>query len=77
MAIGEDSGENHRTALERLVPDQNVSHDGHILHILAEIVYQDMIFAVFPLMGSGFAYPWYYRFSEMLDAVEQVLEVGV
>jgi hypothetical protein len=77
MAIGEDGGQNHRAALERLVSDQKAWHDDHILPVLAEIVYQDMTFAVFPLMWTGSAYPWYYRFSEVLDAVEQVLEVGL
>jgi len=36
-----------------------------------------MIFAVFPLVSTlsgGFDRPWFYRFSEVLDAVEQVLE---
>ena len=40
-------------------------------------VHDDMIFAVFPLLSMGFDYPWFYRFSEVLDAVEQVLEVTV
>jgi hypothetical protein len=43
--------------------------------LLQEIVYGDMTFAVFLLMSTGFDCPWYYHFSEVLDAVEQILEV--
>jgi hypothetical protein len=42
--------------------------------VLKEIVYGDMTFVVFPLMASGFDYPWYYHFSEVINAVEQILE---
>jgi len=41
---------------------------------LRELVHDDMIFAVFPLLGTGFDSPWFYRFSEVINAVEQVLE---
>jgi hypothetical protein len=34
-----------------------------------------MTFAVFPLMSIGFSYPWYYCFSEVLDAVHQIIKV--
>ena len=50
----------------------------HAVPVLREMmheVHDDMIFAVFPLLSMGFDYPWFYRFSEVLDAVEQVLEV--
>jgi hypothetical protein len=77
MAIGADRAENHRVALKRLVPGLNPSPDCHIVPMLAEIVYNDMIFAVFPLMSTGFSYPFYYQLSEVFDAVEQVLEVHV
>ena len=43
--------------------------------MLREIVLDDMIFAVFPLMNEGFHGPWYYDFGELIDAVDQVLEV--
>jgi hypothetical protein len=36
-----------------------------------------VIFAVFTLLSWGFDHPWFYRFSEVVDAVEQVLEVTV
>jgi hypothetical protein len=75
MAIGADRADNHRAALKRLVPGLNPSPDCHIVPMLAEIVYNDMIFALFPLMSSGFSYPFYYQLSEVFDAVEQVLEV--
>jgi hypothetical protein len=75
MAIGADRGENHRKALKRLAPTHNTFHDCYIVPMLAEIVYNDMIFAVFPMMSRGFSHPWYYQFSEVFDAIEQVLEV--
>ena len=36
-----------------------------------------MIFAVFPLLSMGFTWPWFYRFSGVLNAVEKVLETAV
>jgi hypothetical protein len=36
-----------------------------------------MIFAVFSLLSRGFTCPWFFRFSEVLNAVEQVPEVKV
>jgi hypothetical protein len=77
MAIGTNRGENHREALKRLAPDHNTSHDCYIVPMLTEIVYNDMIFAVFPMMSKGFSNPWYYQLSEVFDAVGQVLEVRV
>ena len=44
--------------------------------MLREIVLDDMVFAVFPLMPEGFDIPWYYDFAELIDAVDQVLEVS-
>ena len=78
MAIGEDRGERHRMSLSRLATgDIALLGNNHVVPILKELVHDDMIFAVFPLLSWGFDYPWYYRFSEVLDAVEQVLEVTV
>jgi len=75
MAIGEDRGERHRLALARLATGTNALRgDNHVLPVLQEIFHEDMIFMVFPLMSLGFSYPWYYRFSEVFDAVEQILE---
>ena len=78
MAIGEDRGERHRVALSRLATGDNALRgSNHAVPVLRELVHEDMIFAVFPLLSWGFDYPWFYRFSEVLDAVEQVLEVTV
>jgi hypothetical protein len=38
---------------------------------------RDMVFNVFPLMSEGFFFPWYHKFSEVLDVIEQVLEVRI
>jgi hypothetical protein len=72
---GADGG-NHLTALRRLATGRIASRgDNHAVPVLREIVYEDMVFAVFPLMDTGFDAPWYYNFGEIVDAVEQVLEV--
>jgi hypothetical protein len=78
MAIGEDRGERHRMSLSRLATGNSaLLGNNHVVPVLQEIVHDDMIFAVFPLMAWGFDHPWFYCFSEVLDAVEQVLEVTV
>jgi hypothetical protein len=78
MAIGEDRGERHRMALARLATGDNALRGtNHAVPVLQELVHDDMIFVVFPLLSSGFDHPWFYRFSEVLKAVEQVLEVTV
>ena len=78
MAIGEDRGERHRNALSRLATGDNALRgSNHVVPVLQELMHEDMIFTVFPLLSCGFDYPWFYRFSEVVDAVEQVLEVTV
>ena len=78
MAIGEDRGERHRMALSRLaIGDNAMRGTNHAVPVLEEFVHGDMIFAVFPLLSYGFDSPWFFRFSEVLDAVKQVLEVTV
>ena len=75
IAIGADRDERHFAALSRLATGDNALRgDNHIVPVLKEIVHEDMTFVVFPLMASGFDYPWFYRFSEVLNAVEQILE---
>lgn len=75
MAIGEDRGERHRTALARLASENHKSGENHTIPVLEELVFNDMVFHVFPLMTEGYSRPWFYTFSELLDAVEQILEV--
>ena len=78
MAIGEDRGERHRNALSRVATGDNALRGtNHAVPVLRELVHEDMVFAVFPLLSFGFDYPWFYHFSEVLNAVEQVLEVTV
>jgi hypothetical protein len=65
-------------ALSRVATGHNALRgNNHAVPVLCELVHDDMIFAVFPLLSRGFDYPWFYRFSEVLDAVKQVLEVTV
>jgi hypothetical protein len=78
MAIGEDRGERHRMSLSRVATGDNALRGtNHAVPVLRELVHDDMIFAVFPLLSMCFTFPWYYRFSEVLNAIEQVLEVTV
>ena len=78
MAIGEDRGERHRNALSRVATGDNALRGtNHAVPVLRELVHEDMVFAVFPLLSFGFDYPWFYHFSEVLNAVKQVLEVTV
>ena len=78
MAIGEDRGERHRMSLSRVATGDNALQGrNHAVPLLQELVHDDMIFAVFPLLSMGFNWPWYYNFSEVLNDVEQVLEVTV
>jgi hypothetical protein len=78
MTIGEDRGERHQKSLSHLATG-DIALDGrnHTVPVLRELVHDNMIFAVFPLLEMGFDYPWFYRFSEVINAVEQVLEVTV
>lgn len=65
-------------SLSRLATGHNALRGtNHAVPVLQELVHDDMIFAVFPLLSWGFDYPWFYRFSEVVDAVEQVLEVTI
>ena len=78
MAIGEDRGERHRMALARLATGDNALRgSNHAVPVLRELVHDDLIFAVFPLLSMGFSWSWYYNFSEILNTVEHVLEVMV
>ena len=75
LAIGEDRVEKHRVSLSRVATGHNALRgNNHAVPVLCELVHDDMIFAVFPLLSRGFNDPWFYRFSEVLDAVEQVLD---
>jgi hypothetical protein len=76
--IGEDCGERHRVSSSRVATGDNALRGtNHAVPVLCELlVHDDMIFAVFPLLSMGFNYFWFYGFSEVSDAVEQVLEVA-
>jgi len=50
--------------------------DNHCLPMLRTLVLEDMTFAVFPFMATGFSYPWYHNVDEVFDAVLQVLQVS-
>lgn len=49
----------------------------HVIPLLEELEYLDMVFAVTPLLSSGgFAVPWFYNYGEAVDAVPQTFEVS-
>jgi len=75
MPIGRDRGEKHSMALSCLAAGNMAAMgENHTVPVLRQIVNKEMTFAVFPLMSTVFDYP-YYCFSEVLDAVEQILGV--
>ncbi|KAF8523035.1 kinase-like domain-containing protein [Gautieria morchelliformis] len=75
LVVKGDDGLNHLAALRRLgTGDVAFRRDNHIVPMLREIVLDDMIFVVFPLLHDGFDSPWYYNYGEVLDAVYQVTE---
>lgn len=75
MSIGRDRGERYRAALSRLATGDHLSGENHVIPMLEELAFNDMVFGVFPLMSDRFYYPWFYTFSEVIDTVEQILEV--
>ena len=59
MAIGEDRGERHRMSLSRLATSDNALLGSNLaVPVLQELVHEDMIFTVFPLLSWGFDYPY-------------------
>lgn len=57
-------------------PDIAFHPDNHIIHLLDEVAYLDMVFAVCPLLRENIMSPWYYDVREVLDAVCQAFKVG-
>jgi hypothetical protein len=76
MAIADDHAKNHRDALLRLATGTNaIRADNYVVPVLQTVEHEDMVFFVFPLLSSGFHDPWFFRFHEIIEAIEQVLEV--
>ncbi|KAF8487762.1 hypothetical protein JB92DRAFT_2758770 [Gautieria morchelliformis] len=74
IAFG-DEGLTHLAVLRRLATGHVAFRgENHIVPMLREIVRDDMIFAVFPLMHEGFDSPWHYNYGEVVDAVYQMIE---
>jgi hypothetical protein len=76
VAMSED-GQSELRALRRLAKSPvGLLPSNHVLPYQAELIKDGMTFMVFPLVGqTGFADPWFYSFSEVIDAMTQVLEV--
>ena len=72
MAIGKDRGGRLRRSLSRLATasDNTLLGSNHSnVPLLRELVHDDMTFAVYFILPSGFAWPWFYRFSEVLNSL--------
>ena len=76
MSIGDTKEGDHIKALDRLAFGHKAAlGTNHVLPVIDKISISDMTFYVFPLMSLGFSTPWYFSFSEVLDACEQIMEV--
>jgi len=55
IQVGEDRGEKHRVSSARVATGDNALRGtNHTVPVLCELVHDDMIFAVFPLLSMGF-----------------------
>ena len=71
-----DQGETHLQVLRRIASGGvALLGDNHALPVLREIVHDDMVFVVFPLMSSGFEV-CYQRVEDVFKAMADVLEVA-
>lgn len=52
--------------------------ENHVIPLLDIIEHLDMVFVVTPLLSSGsYNDPWFYDYSEALDAMQQSFEVSL
>lgn len=56
-------------------PDIASHPDNHVLPLLEEFNYLDMVFVAVPLLNENVVSPWYYDIKEVLDAVSQTFKV--
>ena len=70
-----DQGETHLQVLRRIASGAVASlGDNHTLPVLLEIVHDDMVFVLFPLVSDGFFFH-YGRVEDAFKAMTDVLEV--
>jgi hypothetical protein len=71
-------GLDHLEILRKLSsPSLAADPANHALPLLGELAKDDMIFAIFPLVGDHtFDGPWFPNVAEVFEVLEQVLEVG-
>ena len=71
-----DQGETHLQVLRRIASGGvALLGDNHALPVLREIVHEDMVFVLFPLVSSGFSHH-YERVEDVFKAMADVLEVA-
>jgi hypothetical protein len=69
LIVKGDKGTQHLEALRRLATGYVAQRgDNHVTPVLQWHSYEDMTFAVFPLMSGGFDRPWFYDFKEILNS---------
>lgn len=56
-------------------PDIACHPDNHVLPLLDEFHYLDMVFVAVPLLNENVVSPWYWDVKEVIDAVSQTFKV--
>ena len=70
-----DQGDTHLQVLRRIASGWVASFgDNHALPVLREIVHDDMVFVLFPLVSDGF-FHHYERVEDAFKAMTDILEV--
>lgn len=57
-------------------PDVATHPDNHVIPLLDELIYLDMVSAIFPLLRESVISPWYFDVGEALDAVYQTFKAS-
>lgn len=69
-------GDNCVDTLRSIATGVNAAIDrNHALPMLQEIYCDNLVFGVFPLVGSYFAPAWFSNIAQVLEAMSQVMEV--
>lgn len=69
-------GPNCVDALREVATGKNAGIDrNHALPMLQEIHHNNLVFGVFPLVGSWFVPAWFVDINHCLEAISQIMEV--
>ncbi|KAJ3786710.1 hypothetical protein GGU11DRAFT_744173 [Lentinula aff. detonsa] len=68
-------GENCVDVLRKIATGKNAGIDrNHTLPLLDEIHYENLVFGVFPLVGSSFIPAWFSNIAHALESMSQIME---